>query len=111
MVDIKDYYYAALLDHMQHWFQVPTETLWLDIESALAPVNDLHLLLQMDIWAPLSLDALPPSIKASLIAWRSLQNNLKHSKLKAEVQVPSQFSKYVLLPHLNQTGANITYAG
>lgn len=102
MVDIKDYYHAALHDQMCHWFCSSNETLYVDIESALAPVEDLHLLLLADIWTPVSLDDLPPTIRASLTAWRSLHHSLKHSSLNAEVKVPIKIFK-IFLPHLNHS--------
>lgn len=40
------------LDQMRHWFHSSHETLWVDIEAALAPTHDLLLLLLADILAP-----------------------------------------------------------
>lgn len=47
MVDLRDYH-VALLEHMRHWFQSPCETQWVDIKTALAPTQYLHLLLVAD---------------------------------------------------------------
>lgn len=72
LVDIFDYYWAVHLDQIKHWFQKTDTPLWVDIETTLAPTNNLTLLTLSDRWTPWDTKQMSPPMQASLRAWRFL---------------------------------------
>lgn len=70
LVNIQDNHWTSKLDQLKHWFTTKKDPLWLNIQKALSPTQDLTPLLWCDIWKPWNLSTLPPILAETLNAWR-----------------------------------------
>lgn len=99
IVDLANYYYAFILTQLKFWFHPSPDTLWVHMESALSGITDLKALLIADIWCTLNLVNLPPTVQASIRAWRKLTQGSVHPIPNSDVLTPLS-SLDILIPHL-----------
>lgn len=68
--DIVKYYWATQMDQLKHWLLRTETPRWVDLEMAMLGNKDLFSLLLADMWRGITLRPLPPTTRASLLAWR-----------------------------------------
>lgn len=72
MPDLKDYYSTTILTQLKEWFLPFPNSLWGELEHAAIPYDSIKLWLlsrQTKMNIPIYL---PPTIKASVLAWKKL---------------------------------------
>lgn len=98
--NLQDYYRAAHLDQIRHWFTSEETLLWVKIEEALSPSQDLHSLLLSDMWKQLNLKTLTIPMQASLITWWHL-TSLKSPQAVPHPTSPKMQIFEALIPQLS----------
>ena len=92
--DIRNYYYAAILDQMKYWFSPQKDKLWLNIEQDSTKASDLYTLALANIVLPKVVNPNLLSIKATLFAWKHILSKSRHLGNKSKLYLPTEIINY-----------------
>ena len=92
--DIRNYYFASILDQMKHWFNPTNDKLWVNIERLATHNFDLPSLAIASAIIPKITIPNLISIKTTLFAWKHILSKTRHVEKKAKLHLPTEVINY-----------------